>query len=93
MLVIFVDSYLVFSVLDVDGMKVKGRVVKIRLKMKDWLKGLWEEIIWKWDSMVFVFFIVNFCLLEENFDFISLDYELEGDIFEDDEDYLVDEFS
>lgn len=43
--------------------------------------------------MVFVFFIVNFCLLEENFDFISLDYELEGDIFEDDEDYLVDEFS
>lgn len=40
MLVIFVDSYLVFSVLDVDGMKVKGRVVKIRLKIKDWLKGL-----------------------------------------------------
>jgi len=35
----------------------------------------------------------NSCLLEENFDFTTLDYESEGDILEDDEDYLVDELS
>ncbi|XP_030665758.1 synaptojanin-2 isoform X2 [Nomascus leucogenys] len=93
MLVTFADSHSALSVLDVDGMKVKGRAVKIRPKTKDWLKGLREEIIRKRDSMASVSPTANSCLLEENFDFTSLDYESEGDILEDDEDYLVDEFS
>ncbi|XP_032017186.1 synaptojanin-2 isoform X3 [Hylobates moloch] len=93
MLVTFADSHSALSVLDVDGMKVKGRAVKIRPKTKDWLKGLREEIIRKRDSMAPVSPTANSCLLEENFDFTSLDYESEGDILEDDEDYLVDEFS
>ncbi|XP_032341145.1 synaptojanin-2 isoform X2 [Camelus ferus] len=91
MLVTFADSHSALSVLDVDGMKVKGRVVKIRPKTKDWLKGLQEEIIRKRESMVSMSPTANSCLLEENFDFTSLDYESEGDIVEDDEDYLVDE--
>nr|XP_008005885.2 synaptojanin-2 isoform X2 [Chlorocebus sabaeus] len=93
MLVTFADSHSALSVLDVDGMKVKGRAVKIRPKTKDWLKGLREEIIRKRDSMAPVSPTANSCLLEENFDFTSLDYESEGDILEDDEDYLVDELS
>ncbi|XP_039108014.1 synaptojanin-2 isoform X2 [Hyaena hyaena] len=91
MLVTFADSHSALSVLDVDGMKVKGRAVKIRPKTKDWLKGWQEEIIRKRDSMASVSPTANSCLLEENFDFTSLDYESEGDILEDDEDYLVDE--
>uniref|UniRef100_A0A8C2LFR8 Synaptojanin-2 n=1 Tax=Cricetulus griseus TaxID=10029 RepID=A0A8C2LFR8_CRIGR len=92
MLVTFADSHSALSVLDVDGMKVKGRAVKIRPKTKDWLKGLREELIRKRDSMAPVSPTANSCLLEENFDFTSLDYESEGDVLEDDEDYLVDEF-
>ncbi|XP_005065972.1 synaptojanin-2 isoform X3 [Mesocricetus auratus] len=92
MLVTFADSHSALSVLDVDGMKVKGRAVKIRPKTKDWLKGLREELIRKRDSMAPVSPTANSCLLEENFDFTSLDYESEGDVVEDDEDYLVDEF-
>ncbi|XP_054426136.1 synaptojanin-2 isoform X1 [Pteronotus mesoamericanus] len=88
MLVTFADSHSALSVLDVDGMKVKGRAVKIRPKTKDWLKGLQEEITRKRDSMASVSPTANSCLLEENFDFTSLDYESEGDILEDDEDYL-----
>uniref|UniRef100_A0A286XWI0 Synaptojanin 2 n=2 Tax=Cavia porcellus TaxID=10141 RepID=A0A286XWI0_CAVPO len=91
MLVTFADSHSALSVLDVDGMKVKGRAVKIRPKTKDWLKGLQEELIRKRDSMAPVSPTANSCLLEENFDFTSLDYESEGDVLEDDEDYLVDE--
>ncbi|XP_068407819.1 synaptojanin-2 isoform X3 [Eschrichtius robustus] len=93
MLVTFADSHSALSVLDVDGMKVKGRAVKVRPKTKDWLKGLQEEIIGKRDSVASVSPTANSCLLEENFDFTSLDYESEGDILEDDEDYLVDELS
>ncbi|XP_017908900.1 PREDICTED: synaptojanin-2 isoform X1 [Capra hircus] len=93
MLVTFADSHSALSVLDVDGMKVKGRAVKIRPKTKDWLKGLQEEIIRKRDSVASVSPTANSCLLEENFDFTSLDYESEGDILEDDEDYLADELS
>ncbi|XP_053769465.1 synaptojanin-2 isoform X6 [Desmodus rotundus] len=88
MLVTFADSHSALSVLDVDGMKVKGRAVKIRPKTKDWLKGLQEEIARKRDSVASVSPTANSCLLEENFDFTSLDYESEGDILEDDEDYL-----
>ncbi|XP_025278411.1 synaptojanin-2 isoform X1 [Canis lupus baileyi] len=93
MLVTFADSHSALSVLDVDGMKVKGRAVKIRPKTKDWLKGLQEEIIRKRDSMASMSPTANSCLLEENFDFTTLDYESEGDILEDDEDYLVDELN
>ncbi|XP_047588867.1 LOW QUALITY PROTEIN: synaptojanin-2 [Lutra lutra] len=93
MLVTFADSHSALSVLDVDGMKVKGRAVKIRPKTKDWLKGLQEEIIRKRDSMASMSPTANSCLLEENFDFTTLDYESEGDILEDDEDYLADELS
>ncbi|KAM4866384.1 synaptojanin-2 isoform 2-T2 [Thomomys bottae] len=91
MLVTFADSHSALSVLDVDGMKVKGRAVKIRPKTKDWLKGLREELTRKRDSLASMSPTANSCLLEENFDFTSLDYELEGDVLEDDEDYLVDE--
>uniref|UniRef100_A0A8C5KQP5 Synaptojanin 2 n=1 Tax=Jaculus jaculus TaxID=51337 RepID=A0A8C5KQP5_JACJA len=91
MLVTFADSHSALNVLDVDGMKVKGRAVKIRPKTKDWLKGLREELIRKRDSMAPVSPTANSCLLEENFDFTSLDYESEGDVLEDDEEYLVDE--
>ncbi|XP_036911186.1 synaptojanin-2 isoform X5 [Sturnira hondurensis] len=88
MLVTFADSHSALSVLDVDGMKVRGRAVKIRPKTKDWLKGLQEELARKRDSVASVSPTANSCLLEENFDFTSLDYESEGDILEDDEDYL-----
>lgn len=60
-------------------MKVKGRAVKIRPKTKDWLKGWQEEIIGKRDSMASMSPTANSCLLEENFDFTSLDYESEGE--------------
>ncbi|XP_006523271.1 synaptojanin-2 isoform X6 [Mus musculus] len=92
MLVTFADSHSALSVLDVDGMKVKGRAVKIRPKTKDWLEGLREELLRKRDSMAPVSPTANSCLLEENFDFSSLDYESEGDVLEEDEDYLVDGF-
>ncbi|XP_074044024.1 synaptojanin-2 isoform X2 [Macrotis lagotis] len=91
MLVTFADSRSALNVLDVDGMKVKGRAVKIRPKTKDWLKGLQEEIVRKRDSIVSMSPTANSCLLEENFDFSSSDYESEGDILDEDEDYLIDE--
>ena len=59
--------------------QVKGRAVKIRPKTKDWLKGWQEEIIRKRDSMASMSPTANSCLLEENFDFTSLDYESEGE--------------
>lgn len=59
--------------------QVKGRAVKIRPKTKDWLKGLQEEIIRKRDSMASMSPTANSCLLEENFDFTTLDYESEGE--------------
>ena len=59
--------------------QVKGRAVKIRPKTKDWLKGLQEEVIGKRDSVASVSPTANSCLLEENFDFTSLDYESEGE--------------
>lgn len=79
MLVTFADSHSALSVLDVDGMKVKGRAVKIRPKTKDWLKGLQEEIVRKRDSAASMSPTAGSCLLEENFDFTSLDYESEGE--------------
>lgn len=59
--------------------QVKGRAVKIRPKTKDWLQGLQEEIIGKRDSVASASPTANSCLLEENFDFTSLDYESEGE--------------
>lgn len=53
--------------------------MKIRPKTKDWLKGLQEEIIRKRDSAPSMSSTASSCLLEENFDFTSLDYESEGE--------------
>ncbi|NWQ74020.1 SYNJ2 protein, partial [Columbina picui] len=90
MLVTFADSKSALRVMDIDGAKVKGRTVKIRPKTKDWLKGLQEEIARKRDSIAPMSPTANSCLLEENFDFASFDYESEGDIVEDEDDYLDD---
>ncbi|XP_032912677.1 synaptojanin-2 isoform X1 [Catharus ustulatus] len=89
MLVTFADSKSALRVMDIDGAKVRGRTVKIQPKTKDWLKGLQEEIARKRDSFVPMSPTANSHLLEENFDFSSLDYESEGDI-EDEDDYLED---
>ncbi|NXW56065.1 SYNJ2 protein, partial [Eurystomus gularis] len=90
MLVTFADSKSALRVMEIDGVKVRGRTVKIRPKTKDWLKGLQEEIARKRDSIVPMSPTANSCLLEENFDFSSLDYDSEGDIVEDEDDYLDD---
>ncbi|NXV91541.1 SYNJ2 protein, partial [Calonectris borealis] len=90
MLVTFADSKTALRVMDIDGVKVRGRTVKIRPKTKDWLKGLQEEIARKRDSIAPMSPTANSCLLEENFDFSTLDYDSEGDIVEDEDDYLDD---
>uniref|UniRef100_A0A8C0HJH3 Synaptojanin-2 n=1 Tax=Buteo japonicus TaxID=224669 RepID=A0A8C0HJH3_9AVES len=79
MLVTFADSKSALRVMDIDGVKVRGRTVKIRPKTKDWLKGLQEEIARKRDSIAPMSPTANSCLLEENFDFSSLDYDSEGE--------------
>ncbi|NXP21467.1 SYNJ2 protein, partial [Scytalopus superciliaris] len=89
MLVTFADSKSALHVMDIDGVKVRGRTVKIQPKTKDWLKGLHEEIARKRDSFVPMSPTANSHLLEENFDFSSLDYDSEGDV-EDEDDYLDD---
>lgn len=53
--------------------------MKIRPKTKDWLKGLQEEIVRKRESAASMSPTAGSCLLEENFDFTSLDYESEGE--------------
>ncbi|XP_009863674.1 PREDICTED: synaptojanin-2 [Apaloderma vittatum] len=90
MLVTFADSKSALRVMDIDGVKVRGRTVKIRPKTTDWLKGLQEEIALKRDSIAPMSPTANSCLLEENFDFSSLDYDSEGDIVEDEDDDLDD---
>ncbi|XP_069810699.1 synaptojanin-2 [Dendropsophus ebraccatus] len=89
MMVTFADSRAALRVLDLDGLKVKGKTVRVRPKTKDWLKGLQEEIARNRDSMVLLSPNANSSLLEENFDFSSLDYESEGDILDDDSDYVL----
>ncbi|KAM4042486.1 synaptojanin-2 [Anomaloglossus baeobatrachus] len=89
MMVTFADSKAALRVLDIDGLKVKGKTVRVRPKTKDWLKGLQEEIARNRDSMVLLSPNANSSLLEENFDFSSLDYESEGDILDDDSDYML----
>ncbi|XP_075059511.1 synaptojanin-2 isoform X2 [Mixophyes fleayi] len=89
MMVTFADSRTALSVLRLDSLTVKGKTVKIRPKTKDWLKGLQEEIARNRDSIALLSPNANSCLLEESFDFSSLDYESEGDILEDDSDYVV----
>lgn len=59
--------------------QVKGRAVKVRPKTKDWLKGLQEGLVRKRDSVPATSPTAGSCLLEENFDFTSLDYESEGE--------------
>ncbi|KAM4770957.1 synaptojanin-2 [Rhinophrynus dorsalis] len=89
MIVTFADSRTALNVLDLDGLKVKGKAVNIRPKTEDWLKGLQEEIARNRDSIALMSPNANSCLLEESFDFSNLDYESEGDILDDDSDYLV----
>ncbi|XP_053566888.1 synaptojanin-2 [Bombina bombina] len=89
MIVTFADSRTTLNVLDLDGMKVKGKAIKIRTKTEDWVKGLQEEIARNRDSIAPMSPNANSCLLEESFDFSNLDYESEGDILDDDSDYMV----
>ncbi|XP_060061244.1 synaptojanin-2 isoform X2 [Erinaceus europaeus] len=89
MLVTFEDSYSALSVLDMDSMKVKGREVRIHPRTGDWLQGLQESLSHKRAGGAPVSPTANSCLLDESFDISTLDYESEGDILEDDEDYLV----
>ncbi|KAE8601793.1 hypothetical protein XENTR_v10013798 [Xenopus tropicalis] len=89
MIVTFEDSRTALNVLDLDGLKVNGKTIKIRPKTEDWLKGLHEEIARNRDSIAPMSPNANSCLLEENFDFTSLDYESEGDILDDDADDLM----
>ncbi|KAG8583391.1 hypothetical protein GDO81_008392 [Engystomops pustulosus] len=89
MMVTFADSRAALRVLDLDGLKLKGKTVRVRPKTKDWLKGLQEEIARNRDSMVLLSPNANSSLLEENFDFTSLDYESEGDILDDESEYML----
>ncbi|KAM4695364.1 synaptojanin-2 [Discoglossus pictus] len=89
MIITFADSRSSLNVLDLDGMKVKGKTVQIRPKTENWLKGLQEEIARNRDSIALMSPNANSCLLEENFDFSNLDYESEGDILDEDSDYMV----
>ncbi|XP_044145242.1 synaptojanin-2-like isoform X2 [Bufo gargarizans] len=89
MMVTFADSRAALRVLDLDGLKVQGKTVRVRPKTKDWLKGLQEEIARNRNSMVLLSPNANSSLLEEHFDFSSLDYESEGDILDDDSDYMM----
>ncbi|XP_040285296.1 synaptojanin-2 isoform X2 [Bufo bufo] len=89
MMVTFADSRAALRVLDLDGLKVQGKTVRVRPKTKDWLKGLQEEIVRNRNSMVLLSPNANSSLLEEHFDFSSLDYESEGDILDDDSDYMM----
>ncbi|XP_056423067.1 synaptojanin-2 isoform X2 [Hyla sarda] len=89
MMVTFADSRAALRVLDLDGLKVNGKTVRIKPKTKNWLKDLQEEIARNRDSMVLLSPNANSSLLEENFDFSSLDYESEGDLLDDDSDYVL----
>ncbi|XP_067900876.1 LOW QUALITY PROTEIN: synaptojanin-2-like [Heterodontus francisci] len=83
MLVTFQDSRMALKVLDLDGKKVNGRVMSITPRTRDWLNDLHEEININRNSIVPMSPTANSCLLEETFDFNSLDYDTEGDIDED----------
>ncbi|XP_007896485.2 synaptojanin-2 isoform X1 [Callorhinchus milii] len=82
MLVTFQDSCVVLKVLELDGTKVNGRAVSIKPLTGDWLNDLQEEINMKRNSMAPMSPTANSCLLEETFDFDSLDYDTEGDLDE-----------
>ncbi|XP_078412968.1 LOW QUALITY PROTEIN: synaptojanin-2-like [Cetorhinus maximus] len=83
MLVTFQDSRMALKVLDLDGKKVNGRVVSIRPWIRNWLNDLHEEMNINRNSIAPMSPTANSCLLEETFDFDSLDYDTEGDIDED----------
>lgn len=59
--------------------QVKGRAVKIRPKTKDWLRGWRTEALRRRESAGSASPTANSRLLEESFDFSSLDYESEGE--------------
>ncbi|KAM8952955.1 synaptojanin-2 [Pelodytes ibericus] len=92
MMVTFADSRTALGVLDLDGMKVKGKAVKIRPKTEDWLKGLQEVIARNRDSIAPMSPNANSCLLEENFDFSNIDYDSGGELMDDDSDYQVPQY-
>ncbi|XP_068087951.1 synaptojanin-2 isoform X2 [Hyperolius riggenbachi] len=92
MMVTFKDSRTALSVLDLDGVKINEKTIKVRPKTEDWLQGLQEEIARNRDSIALLSPNANSCLLEESFDFSSLDYESEGDILEDDTDDVVPQY-
>nr|XP_006007959.1 PREDICTED: synaptojanin-2 [Latimeria chalumnae] len=79
MLVTFEDSRSALRVLDLDGIKVNGRAVKMKPKTRDWLSGLRKEMNRNRDSFLPMSPTANSCLLEETFDFSSLDYDSEDD--------------
>ncbi|XP_078261878.1 synaptojanin-2-like [Rhinoraja longicauda] len=83
MLVTFQDSRTALKVLELDGKQVNGRVVSVRPRIRNWLNDLHEEININRNSIAPMSPTANSCLLEESFDFSSLDYDTEGDIDED----------
>ncbi|XP_060687579.1 synaptojanin-2-like isoform X1 [Hemiscyllium ocellatum] len=83
MLVTFQDSRMALKVLDLDGKMVNGRVVCIKPRIRNWLNNLHEEININRNSIAPMSPTANSCLLEETFDFNSLDYDTEGDLDED----------
>ncbi|XP_078086707.1 synaptojanin-2-like [Mustelus asterias] len=83
MLVTFQDSRMALKSLDLDGIKINGRVLSIRPRTKNWLNDLHEEININRNSIAPMSPTANSCLLEETFDFNSLDYDTEGDIDDD----------
>ncbi|XP_055495943.1 synaptojanin-2-like [Leucoraja erinacea] len=83
MLVTFQDSRTALKVLELDGKQVNGRVVSVRPWTRNWLNELHEEININRNSIAPMSPTANSCLLEESFDFSSLDYDTEGDIDED----------
>ncbi|XP_048457144.1 synaptojanin-2-like isoform X2 [Rhincodon typus] len=83
MLVTFQDSRMALKVLDLDGKMVNGRVVCVKPRTRNWLNNLHEEINMNRNSIAPMSPTANSCLLEETFDFNSLDYDTEGDLDED----------
>ncbi|XP_072907248.1 synaptojanin-2-like isoform X2 [Hemitrygon akajei] len=83
MLVTFQDSRMALKVLELDGKKINGRVMSVRPRTRNWLHNLHEELNRNRNSIAPLSPTANSCLLEESFDFSSLDYDTEGDIDED----------
>lgn len=66
--------------LNLGTSQVKGRAVKIRPKTRDWLRGWQAQVLRRRESAASVSPTAGSRLLEESFDFTSLDYESEGEL-------------